>query len=230
MDYYLGLDIGTSGTKSLIMNAKAEVIATATVEHPISAPKPGWSEQNPIDWWDSACKATRKVIKTADIDGKAIKGVGLSGQMHGLVILEKAGEVIRPSLIWNDQRTGKQAADIEANVGGRKKLIKLVGNMAQTSFTLTKLLWVRENEPKHYDRTAMMLLPKDYVRYRMTGEYVGEVSDMSGTLMLDPKKRDWSKTILDTFEIDRGILPPVVESHDVTGRITKHVAKELGFP
>ncbi len=229
MDYYLGLDIGTSGTKSLIMDAKSRVLATATVEHPISTPCPGWSEQNPEDWWASAVKATRQAIKKADVDGKAIKGVGLSGQMHGLVLLDAEGEVIRPSLIWNDQRTAKQAADIEQKVGGRKKLIKLTGNMAQTSFTLTKLLWVRENEPKHYDQAATLLLPKDYVRYRLTGERVGEVSDMSGTLMLDPKKRNWSKTLLQTFEIDSRLLPPVVESHEVTGRVTKDVAAKLGL-
>jgi xylulokinase len=229
MDYYLGLDIGTSGTKSLIMDAKARVLATATVEHPISAPRPGWSEQNPEDWWASAAKATGRVIKKADINGKDIKGIGLSGQMHGLVLLDAEGEVIRPSLLWNDQRTGKQASDIEQKVGGRKKLIKLTGNMAQTSFTLTKLLWVRENEPAHYDRAATMLLPKDYVRYRLTGQRVGEVSDMSGTLMLDPKTRDWSKSILQTFEIDSGLLPPVVESHEVTGRVTQDVAAKLGL-
>lgn len=229
MDYYLGLDIGTSGTKSLIMDARAHVLATATVEHPIHAPKPGWSEQNPADWWASACKATQQVIQAADIDGKKVKGIGLSGQMHGLVLLDADGEVIRPSLIWNDQRTGKQAADIEAAVGGRKNLIKLTGNMAQTSFTLTKLLWVRENEPKHYDRAATLLLPKDYVRFRLTGERVGEVSDMSGTLMLDPKKRTWSKKILSTFDIDAGLLPPVLESHHVTGRVTQSVAAKLGL-
>jgi xylulokinase len=229
MGYYLGIDVGTSGTKALIMNAKGKVLATATAEHPISAPKPGWSEQHPDHWWGSTVKATRMVIKKASIKGTAVKGIGFSGQMHGLVITDANGKPLRPSLIWNDQRTAKEAAEIEAAVGGRSKLIKLVGNAAQTSFTLTKLLWVRNNEPKIYDKIKHFLLPKDYVRLKMTGEYIGDVSDMSGTLMLNPKTRNWSKKILDTFEIDKSILPPVVESHELTGTLTAAAAKELGL-
>ena len=206
MAYYLGIDIGTSGTKTLVMNSRCKVLATATAEHPISAPKPGWSEQNPEDWWDSAVKATRAAIRKAKIDGKKVAGIGLSGQMHGLVITDDAGKPLRPSIIWNDQRTAKQAAEIEAAVGGRKNLIKLVGNAAMTSFTLTKLLWVRQNEKRIYDKIKHMLLPKDYVRLRLTGEYVGDVSDMSGTLMLNQKTRKWSKKILSTFQIDPAIL------------------------
>ncbi len=229
MSYYLGLDIGTSGTKALLMDAEANVLATANSDHAISAPHPGWSEQNPSDWWKATCLATKAVIKKAGVDGKQIAGIGLSGQMHGLVITGAAGEVLRPSLIWNDQRTAKQAADIETAVGGRKKLIQLVGNMAQTSFTLTKLMWVRDNEPKIYDKIKHFLLPKDYIRLQLTGEYAGDVSDMSGTLMLDTKRRKWSKKIIDTFEIDRDILPPIYESHEITGTVTKTVAKKLGL-
>ncbi len=229
MGYYLGIDIGTSGTKALIMDAKARVLATATSEHGISAPKPGWSEQDPDEWWSATVKATKAVIKKAGIDGKKIDGIGLSGQMHGLVITDDAGKPLRPSIIWNDQRTARQAEQIESKVGGAKKLISLVGNPAMTSYTLTKLLWVRENEPKIYDRIRHMLLPKDYIRLRLTGEYVGEVADMSGTLMLDQKKRDWSKPILSKFEIDRDILPPVLESHEVTGTVTAEVARKLGI-
>ncbi|MDP7289825.1 MAG: xylulokinase [Phycisphaerae bacterium] len=229
MAYYLGIDIGTSGTKTLVMNSRCKVLATATAEHPISAPKPGWSEQNPEDWWDSAVKATRAAIRKAKIDGKKVAGIGLSGQMHGLVITDDAGKPLRPSIIWNDQRTAKQAAEIEAAVGGRKNLIKLVGNAAMTSFTLTKLLWVRQNEKRIYDKIKHMLLPKDYVRLRLTGEYVGDVSDMSGTLMLNQKTRKWSKKILSTFQIDPAILPPVIESQEVSGLLTAAAASKLGL-
>jgi xylulokinase len=229
MANYLGLDIGTSGTKALLMTAKGKVLATATAEYPVATPRPGWSEQNPEDWWAGACKATRAVMKKADIKPTSVAGIGLSGQMHGLVITDEVGSPLRPSLIWNDQRTASQAAEIEETLGGRSKLIGLVGNAAMTSFTLTKLLWVRQNEPKIYDRIAHMLLPKDYVRLKMTGEYVGEVSDMSGTLMLDQKNRTWSRKIIETFQIDADILPPVVESHEITGELTKAAAKKLGL-
>jgi xylulokinase len=229
MAYYLGIDVGTSGTKTLLMDAKGKVLATFTAPHTVQAPKPGWSEQDPDQWWRAAAAAVVAVIRKAKIDGKRIAGIGLSGQMHGLVITDDAGKPLRPSLIWNDQRTAKQAAHIEAAVGGRKKLIALAGNAAMTSFTLTKLLWVRDNEPRTYDRIRHMLLPKDYVRLRLTGEYVGEVSDMSGTLMLDQRKRAWSDDIISTFQIDRRILPPVVESHAITGKVTAAVAARLGL-
>jgi len=229
MAYYLGIDIGTSGTKALVMDARAKVLATATGEHAISAPRPGWSEQDPADWWQATVRAVRQAIAKAGVDGRQVAGIGLSGQMHGLVILERGGKVLRPSIIWNDQRTAREAAEIEAAVGGKKKLIALVGNVAQTSFTLTKLLWVRRNEPKTYDKIAHMLLPKDYIRLRLTGEYVGDVSDMSGTLILDQKKRNWSKKIISTFQLDERMLPPVVESHEITGRLTADVAEQLGL-
>ncbi len=229
MKYFLGIDVGTSGTKTLVMDAKARVLATATAEHDVSAPRPNWSEQDPAQWWSATAKATKAALKKAKVDGARVAGIGLSGQMHGLVITDDAGKPLRPSIIWNDQRTAAQAAEIEDTVGGKKKLISLVGNVAMTSFTLTKLLWVRQNEPKIYDRIRHLLLPKDYVRLCMTGEYVGEVSDMSGTLMLNQKTRNWSPKILSTFDIDADILPPVVESHEITGKLTAAAAKKLGL-
>ncbi|HET6429649.1 MAG TPA: xylulokinase [Phycisphaerae bacterium] len=228
MAYYLGIDVGTSGTKALVTDARARVLATATAEYGVSAPRPGWSEQDPEDWWAGTVKAVRAAVKKAGIDGRQVVGIGLSGQMHGLVITDGAGRPLRPSLIWNDQRTAPQAAEIERTVGGKSKLISLVGNVAMTSFTLTKLLWVRQHEPRIYARIKHLLLPKDYVRLRMTGEYMGEVSDMSGTLLLDQRKRNWSSKMLSIFQIDRSILPPVVESHEVTGRVTKSAAAKLG--
>jgi xylulokinase len=229
MSCYLGIDVGTSGTKTLVMDAEAKVLATATAEHEVSTPRPGWSEQNPDDWWQATCKSVKKAVKAAGIAKQDVEAIGFSGQMHGLVITDQDGTPLRPSLIWNDQRTGPQAAEIEQAVGGRKKLIKLVGNAAMTSFTLTKLLWVRQNEPKIYDRIRHMLLPKDYVRFKMTGLFAGDVSDMSGTLMLDQRKRDWSNKILETFQIDADILPPVHESHEVVGQLTAEAAKALGL-
>jgi len=229
MANFLGIDVGTSGTKALVMNAKGKVLATATAEHPIYSPRPGWSEQKPDEWWDSVGRATRAVVKKSKVNPASIVAMGLSGQMHGLVITDAAGRPLRPSLIWNDQRTAPQAAAIEKKVGGRSRLISLVGNAAMTSFTLTKLLWVRDHEPRIYDRIRHFLLPKDYIRLKLTGEYVGEVSDMSGTLMLDQKKRTWSKEIISIFQLDASILPPVVESHEVTGRLTEAAAEALGL-
>ncbi|MCC6681561.1 MAG: xylulokinase [Phycisphaeraceae bacterium] len=229
MAHYLGLDIGTSGTKALIMDARGRVLATATSEYGVLSPHPGWSEQDPRHWYAACVKATRSVLRKARFNGRNVAGIGLSGQMHGLVITDRVGKPLRPSIIWNDQRTAAEAAEIERMVGGKAKLIKLTGNAAMTSFTLTKLLWVRRHEPRVYDNIRHMLLPKDYVRLRMTGEYVGDVSDMSGTLMLDQRTRQWSKPMLSKFQIDADILPPVVESHDITGRLTRKAADEMGL-
>jgi len=229
MAYYLGIDVGTSGTKALVMDARGRVLSTATGTHGISAPRPGWSEQNPDDWWASTVHAVRAAVMKAKIDARQVAGIGLSGQMHGLVITDGAGRPLRPSIIWNDQRTGPQAKEIEDAVGGKRKLIDLVGNVAMTSFTLTKLLWVRRHEPRVYEKIKHMLLPKDYVRLCLTGEYMGEVSDMSGTLILDQKTRNWSDRIISIFQLDRDILPPVVESHQVAGRLTSSAAEALGL-
>src|SRR3954463_5618730 len=229
MPYLLGIDIGTSGTKTLICDETGAVLATALAEHPISSPKPGWSEQNPEDWWKATCKATNVVIKKAKVRATEIGGVGLSGQMHGSVFLGEAStKPLRPALLWNDQRTAKQCDEITAKAGGREALIDLVANPALTGFTAPKILWVRENEPKVYEKTRHILLPKDYIRYRMTGEYATEVSDASGTLLLDVKNRTWSNRLLDLLGIDRALMPRLHESYEVTGKISGSVAKELG--
>jgi len=229
MARYLGIDVGTSGTKTLLMDPKGKVLATASAEYDFETPRPGWTQQDPDLWWRATVRSVRAVLKKARTNGKQVAGIGLSGQMHGLVITDAAGKPLRPCLLWNDQRTADQAAAIEHAVGGKKALIRLVGNAAMTSFTLTKLLWVRDHEPRIYDRIKHLLLPKDYVRLRLTGEYAGDVSDMSGTLMLDQRKRKWSRKIIDTFQIDRDILPPVVESHEVTGTVTASAAAKLGL-
>src|SRR5438045_5078881 len=185
MPNLLGIDIGTSGTKTLVCDEDGKVLATATAEHPISSPKPGWSEQDPRDWWSATCKATKAVLKKAKVKPADIGAIGLSGQMHGSVFVGPKDQVVRPALLWNDQRTQKQCDEITAKAGGRAKLIDLVANPALTGFTAPKILWVRENEPKVYEKTKHILLPKDYIRYRLTGDYATDVGDPSGTLRPD---------------------------------------------
>jgi xylulokinase len=225
----LGIDIGTSGTKTLICDARGRVLATAMAEHPIASPQPGWSEQNPLDWWRSACVATKAALKKAKVQGERIAAIGLSGQMHGSVFLGDGPTPLRPALLWNDQRTAEQCEYITRKAGGRKALIQLVANPALTGFTAPKILWVRDNEPKIYEKTKHILLPKDYIRYRMTGEYATEVSDASGTLLLDVKKRKWSNKLLSLLDIDGDLMPSMHESTEVTGQLSPEAARELGL-
>lgn len=230
MAHLLGIDIGTSGTKTLICDEDGKVLATAMAEHPIFSPKPGWSEQHPEDWWQATIKATQAVVKKAKLKPADISAIGLSGQMHGSVFLGDGSKALRPALLWNDQRTQKQCDEITTKAGGREKLIDMVANPALTGFTAPKILWVRENEPKIYDKTKHILLPKDYIRYRLTGDYATEVGDASGTLLLDVKNRKWSDQLLSILQIDKGLLPTNVhESHEVTGTLKKDAAKLLGL-
>ena len=229
MAYLLGIDIGTSATKTLICNEDGTVLATAMAEHPISSPKPGWSEQDPQDWWDATCTATRAVLKKAKARPGEIRGIGLSGQMHGSVFLGNGAKPLRPALLWNDQRTAEECQQIETKAGGREKLIELVANPALTGFTAPKILWVRRHEPRIYDKTKHILLPKDYIRYCMTGEYATEVSDASGTLLLDVVNRNWSDALLDLLDIDKSLLPRLHESPEVTGTLHEEGARALGL-
>ncbi len=230
MSVYLGIDVGTSGTKTLAMGAGGRILATATVEYPLSVPHPGWSEQNPEDWWQATIKSVRAVLKKGKIKPADVSGIGLSGQMHGSVFLDGRQQVIRPAILWNDQRTSAECAEIEARAGGRAQLIELVANPALTGFTAPKILWLRKNEPKHYDRVKHVLLPKDYVRLRLTGEFATEVSDASGTLLLDVQNRRWCKTLLDLLQLDPAILPKVYESEEVSGKLSAAAGKLLGLP
>ena len=229
MPHLLGIDIGTSGTKTLICDEDGKVLATAMAEHAISSPRPGWSEQDPEDWWAATAKATKAVLKKAKVRPADIGGIGLSGQMHGSVFLGNGPKPLRPALLWNDQRTAKQCREIEENAGGREALIELVANPALTGFTAPKILWVRENEPKVYARTKHILLPKDYIRYRMTGEYATEVSDASGTLLLDVVNRTWSDKLLGLLNIDKAVLARLYESPEITGTLHEEGAKALGL-
>jgi xylulokinase len=229
MPHLLGIDIGTSGTKTLICDERGKVLATATAEHPISSPKPGWSEQNPLDWWDATCKATKAVLKKAKVKPADIGGIGLSGQMHGSVFLADGIKPLRPALLWNDQRTAEQCVQIEEKAGGREALIELVANPALTGFTAPRILWVRQHEPRVYEKTKHILLPKDYIRYRMTGEYATEVSDASGTLLLNVVKRVWSDELLGLLEIDKTLMPRLYESPEVTGTLHEEAARAMGL-
>src|SRR5438477_11712433 len=229
MAYLLGIDIGTSGTKTLICNERGKVLATATAEHGIFSPKPGWSEQNPEDWWQATCKATRAVLKKAKVKAQDIGGIGVSGQMHGSVFLGDGSKALRPALLWNDQRTAAECAQIESLAGGRGKLIELVANPALTGFTAPKILWVRKHEPRIYEKTRHILLPKDYIRFRMTGDYATEVSDASGTLLLDVVRRKWSEKLLSLLQIDSALLPRLHESPDIAGYLNAQGARSLGL-
>ncbi len=226
----LGLDIGTSGTKALVLQPNGAVLATAESPHELQTPRPGWTQQDPENWWRAARTAAHQALRKAGIKSAQITAIGLSGQMHGSVFLGEGPKPLRPALLWNDQRTAEQCRQIEQAAGGREQLINMVSNPALTGFTAPKILWFREKEPAKYEKCRHVLLPKDYIRYRLTGEYVSEVSDASGTLLLDVKSRRWHDDLISRLGIDRSILPPVVESQEITGRITPAVAAATGLP
>jgi xylulokinase len=229
MSHYLGIDIGTSGTKTLLINAKGAVLAEATADYPLHQPKPGWTEQDPQDWWGATVKTVRAVMKKAKLKPADIKAIGLSGQMHGSVFLDKDDNVIRKALLWNDQRTAAECDQITSAAGGRKNLIKLVANPALTGFQAPKILWLRNQEPRNFEKLKKVLLPKDDIRRRLTGDYVSEVSDASGTLLLDVVNRCWSTKLMSKLGLDMSLLPRVVESDEVTGTLTPDAAKQLGL-
>jgi xylulokinase len=229
MSYYLGIDIGTSGTKTVLVNPKGAILAEANAKYPLHHPRPLWSEQDPEDWWQATVKTVRSVVRAARVQPAAVKSIGLSGQMHGSVFLDKNQRVIRPAILWNDQRTAAECQEIEERAGGRRKLIEMVANPALTGFTAPKILWLRNHEPRHYARTKTILLPKDDVRRRMTGEMATDVSDASGMLLLDVARRDWSRPLLSKLEIDPDMLARCYESTDVTGTLTASAARQLGL-
>jgi len=229
MSVYLGIDIGTSGTKTLAIDERGKILAEAAQAYPCYYPQPLWSEQDPDDWWQATVATVQAVVKKAKLKAAEVKGIGLSGQMHGSVFLDKSGRVIRRALLWNDQRTGAECDEIERRAGGRKKLIQLVANPALTGFTAPKILWLRNKEPKNFAKLAKVLLPKDDIRRRLTGEYATDVSDASGMLLLDVAQRNWSKKLLQKLELDESLLATCYESEQVTGKLTPEVAKLLGL-
>ncbi|NOZ20567.1 MAG: xylulokinase [Planctomycetes bacterium] len=229
MGYLIGIDVGTSGTKTLLMDEAGEILGNGTEEYPCLSPHPLWSEQDPADWWRATAESVKRVIAEAGIDGSEVQGIGLSGQMHGLVCLDEGNNVLRPAILWNDQRTGAECEEITDKIGA-ERLIDLVCNPALTGFTAPKILWVRKNEPEIYEKTKKMLLPKDYIRLKLTGEYATEVSDASGMLLLDVKNRTWSEEMLSELEIDKDLLAECFESTEVSGRILPEIAADLGIP
>ena len=228
MEYLIGVDLGTSGTKTVLFDIKGNAVSSATVEYPLHQPQNGWAEQDPADWWNACVETLRAVVRDSGIDAKAIRGIGLSGQMHGLVMLDSDGEVLRNSIIWCDGRTADECAEITERVGARE-LIEITANPALTGFTAGKILWVRKNEPELYAKCRHILLPKDYLRYKLTDAFASEVSDASGMNLLDVTKRGWSEKVLRDLEIDRELLPSMHESYEVTGHITAHVAEITGL-
>jgi xylulokinase len=223
----LGLDVGTTGARALAVDEAGRVRASADAGYAPLTPRPGWSEQDPADWWAGARAALGRVVELAG--GEPVAGLGLTGQMHGSVLLDTGDRPIRPALLWNDQRTAAQCARITELVGA-ERLIALTGNPALTGFQAPKVLWVRDEEPEHYARIARVLLPKDYVRLLLTGECATDASDASGTLLLDVRRRDWSNPILEALEIPRAWLPAVCESPEPAGRLRPAIAAELGLP
>ncbi len=227
--YWMGVDIGTGGARALLIDAAGTELAAVTAPHEeMRMDQPLQAEQRPENWFDAAALAIRGVLAKAGASGGDIRGVGLSGQMHGLVVLDRGGAVIRPSLIWCDQRSQPQVDAINARLG-KEKILESIANPVLTGFTLPKLLWVRDREPWHFERVRRMLLPKDYVRFRLTGEFATDVSDASGTALLDVVHRRWSSAMVDGLGLDREILPAVHESSDVSGRISRQAAEMTGL-
>ncbi|HSD65335.1 MAG TPA: xylulokinase [Vicinamibacteria bacterium] len=226
--YFLGIDVSTTGAKALLIDERGRVAASATTPLTLQTPRPLWSEQNPHEWWTGTAASTRKALSEAGAQGGDVAAVGLTGQMHGLVLLDEGREVLRPAILWNDQRTGAECAEIERRVG-RPQLIREVGNVALTGFTAPKILWVRNHEPAVYAKAKLVLLPKDYVRLRLTGEAAMDKADGSGTILFDLKARTWSKRVLETLDIPAEWLPPTFEGPEVTGRVTAEAAAETGL-
>jgi xylulokinase len=225
----LGIDVGTGGTRALVIGEDGSVIISATADHAqFASPQTGWAEQDPRDWWRAACEAIRQVLANSTVKADDIGCIGFSGQMHGAVLLDGNDEVVRPALIWCDQRTDAQCREITERVGA-SKLIELTSNPALTGFTLPKLLWVREQEPAAWATVRTLLLPKDYVRFRLTGDRAIDVADASGTLMFDVAHRQWSNEILNLMEIDKTLLPRAFESPEVTGRVSSAGAEATGL-
>jgi xylulokinase len=226
--YLLGIDVGTTGSKALLVDANGDITASATTEYPMFTPHPQWSEQNPTEWWSATVTSIRQVLEQADVTPAQVAGVGLTGQMHGLVLLDAQGEVLRPCIMWNDQRTAAQCAAITQEVGA-ENVLRLTGNPVLPGFTAPKIAWVREHEPEVYGRAAKVLLPKDYARHRLTGGFFSEVSDASGTSLFDVGRRQWSGEMLAALGIPREWLPEVTESPVVSARVSAAAATETGL-
>ncbi|MGB3713098.1 MAG: xylulokinase [Candidatus Promineifilaceae bacterium] len=224
----LGIDISTTGAKALLIDETGRVVASATSPLRLSTPQPLWSEQNPLDWWDGAKRSIREVLRKSGSQASEILAIGLTGQMHGLVLLNETGDVLRPAMLWNDQRTGLQCDEIRSRLG-KRRLIQITGNDALTGFTAPKILWVQQEEPQVWAEARHILLPKGYIRYRLTGEMAMDRAGGSGTLLFNLKSRTWSEEVLETLDIPQEMVPQTFEGTDTTGWITEEAANETGL-
>ena len=224
---YIGVDLGTSAVKLLLMDGEGKIRKIVSKEYPIYFPNPGWSEQKPEDWFAKTMEGIKELI--ADVDKSQVAGISFGGQMHGLVILDTDDEVIRPALLWNDGRTFEEC-DYLNNVIGKDKLSEYTANIAFTGFTAPKILWVKNKEPENFARIAKIMLPKDYIAYKLTGVHCTDVSDASGMLLLDVKNRCWSKEMCEICGITVDMLPKLFESYECVGTVTDEIASELGIP
>ena len=226
---FLGIDVSTTGAKALLIDEKGVVVASATTPLTLQTPKPLWSEQDPHAWWEGTAKSVRQAMQSGGATGAEVAAIGPTGQMHGLVLLDERHRVLRPAILWNDQRTAAECDEIRERMGGREALVGATGNDALTGFTAPKILWVRRHEPEVYAQAALILLPKDYVRLRLTGVPAIDKADGSGTLLFDLPSRDWSAPVLDRLEIPRALLPPTFEGPTVTGAVTAEAAEATGL-
>ncbi|MGI6777658.1 MAG: xylulokinase [Acetivibrionales bacterium] len=228
MAYLLGIDIGTSGTKTVLFDETGNTVASSVEEYPLYQPKVGWAEQDPEDWWKATYTSISSVLSKSGVNSSEVKGIGLSGQMHGAVLLDKDYKVLRKAIIWCDQRSSAECEQITSLIG-RERLIEITANPALTGFTASKIMWVKNNEPDIFERVRKILLPKDYIRFRLTGEFATEVSDASGMQLMDIPKRKWSDEVLEKLEIDKSALGKLYESQEITGVISKSVAQLTGL-
>jgi len=226
--YFLGIDVGTTGVKVVLITHKGKVVAATTNSYPLYTPYPSWAEQNPEDWWQATVLSIQGILNKSGIAPSQIVGIGLSGQYHGIVPIGKKHDVLRSCILWCDQRTSQQVEHIVTTVG-KERLMRIACTPGLPYFTACKLLWIRENEPEVYERIFKILLPKDYIRLKLTGNFATDVTDASGTLFLDIRQRRWSKEMLDCLDVDEAILPDCVESPEITGKVTKKVAEQIGL-
>ncbi len=228
MAYFLGIDVSTTATKALLIDEKGVVAAAASAPHTLQTPRPLWSEQNPHEWWQATSTAVRQALDKGGVTGESVLAVGLTGQMHGLVLLDDGGHVLRPAILWNDQRTQAQCEEIHRRVG-KERFLQVTGNLALTGFTAPKILWVQENEPEVFARARHVLLPKDYVRYCLTGSYAMDKADGAGTVLFDLQRRDWSPELLSALEIPAAWMPPTYEGPHLAGQISEEGARATGL-
>jgi xylulokinase len=227
-EYFLGIDTSTTSSKALLIDDRGEVVAVASSPHTLQSPRPLWSEQDPREWWQAVSASIRSVLEKAGIAGDTVSAIGLTGQMHGLVLLDETGSVLRPAILWNDQRTQSQCDEIHTRIG-KEKFLQITGNLALTGFTAPKILWVAQNEPEVYKKSRHVLLPKDYIRYRLTGEFAMDKADGSGTVLFDLRARAWSGEVLAALDIPGGWMPPTFEGPEFTGKVSAEAAASSGL-